>query len=206
MMRRSATILAALAMTGGATGKEPPVTLNASMPADASGVVLMQVSVEIGEGWSASAAGIPKPLLQLDPGEGAKLEGKVLEGRAQARNEYLFAPFERAVDPGSTQVPMQVVDQNKSIGVNLVAYVRKEGDDKAYFVRRRVELPLVAGSTASSSSAATKSTWGPADRQALSIGQKAPDFALPKADGSSVQLSSYLGESDVIVTTYRAYW
>ncbi len=205
-MALSAMALSAIALAGSAMAQEPPVTLSVSMPATIDGVVQMSVSVEIGDGWSASAAGIPNPLLQLEPGNGAKLEGKVLEGRAQARNEYLFAPYERMIEPGVTNIPLQVAGDGETIGVNFVAYVRKEGEDKAYFVRRRVDLPLIAGSTASSSSPASRSSWGPPGATVLSIGDKAPDFEVPRADGSTLRLSDYLGKHDVIITTYRAHW
>ncbi len=209
VIRRSARLVAALAVSAlgmSALAEEPAVKLTASMPSSIEGVVEMTVSVEIGDGWSASEAGLPKPLLQLDPGEGAALEGKVLEGRAQARNDYLFAPFERMIDAGSSQIPLRVVSPGETIGVNLVAYVRKEGEEAARFVRRRVDLPLVAGSTASSSTPSTNSRWGPAGERALSIGEKAPDFELPRADGTTVHLSDYKGKHDVIITTYRAHW
>ena len=52
---------------------------------------------------------------------------------------------------------------------------------------------------------ATTSKWG-VDEKLLQIGDKATDFVLPRADGSEVALEPYLGEKNIIVTTYRAHW
>ena len=54
------------------------------------------VSLELGDGWSTSDAGIPMPLLQIDVPDSVRLTGKVLEGyRALSRNEFINEPFER---------------------------------------------------------------------------------------------------------------
>ena len=39
----------------------------------------------------------------------------------------------------------------------------------------------------------------------VKMGEKAPDFALPSADGKTVRLSDYLGHN-VLIDFYRGYW
>lgn len=37
------------------------------------------------------------------------------------------------------------------------------------------------------------------------VGEKAPDFALPSADGKTIRLSDYAGRN-VLIDFYRAHW
>jgi cytochrome oxidase Cu insertion factor (SCO1/SenC/PrrC family) len=39
----------------------------------------------------------------------------------------------------------------------------------------------------------------------IHIGEKAPDFSLPSADGKTVKLSDYAGHN-VLIDFYRGYW
>ncbi len=39
----------------------------------------------------------------------------------------------------------------------------------------------------------------------VKVGEKAPDFVLPSADGNSVRLSDYVGHN-VLIDFYRGYW
>ena len=39
----------------------------------------------------------------------------------------------------------------------------------------------------------------------IRVGEKAPDFALPSADGKQVKLSDYAGHN-VLLDFYRAHW
>ncbi len=39
----------------------------------------------------------------------------------------------------------------------------------------------------------------------ISVGSKAPDFALPSADGKTVKLSDFAGYK-VLIDFYRGYW
>ena len=39
----------------------------------------------------------------------------------------------------------------------------------------------------------------------VKVGEKAPDFALPAADGETVRLSDYAGHN-VLIDFYRGYW
>lgn len=39
----------------------------------------------------------------------------------------------------------------------------------------------------------------------IKVGEKAPDFALPSADGKTIRLSDFAGHN-VLVDFYRGYW
>lgn len=39
----------------------------------------------------------------------------------------------------------------------------------------------------------------------IKVGERAPDFALPSADGKTVRLSDYAGHN-VLIDFYRGYW
>lgn len=39
----------------------------------------------------------------------------------------------------------------------------------------------------------------------IKVGDKAPDFALPSADGKTVRLSDFVGHN-VLIDFYRGYW
>jgi cytochrome oxidase Cu insertion factor (SCO1/SenC/PrrC family) len=39
----------------------------------------------------------------------------------------------------------------------------------------------------------------------IKVGEKAPDFALPSADGKSIRLSDFAGHN-VLIDFYRGYW
>ena len=43
-------------------------------------------------------------------------------------------------------------------------------------------------------------------RPAPKVGDKAPDFSLPNADGKPVSLSDYTSRGPVVVIFYRGYW
>jgi hypothetical protein len=40
----------------------------------------------------------------------------------------------------------------------------------------------------------------------LKVGDKAPDFGLPNADGKLVSLADYTSRSPVVLVFYRGYW
>ena len=163
------------------------------------------VDVQLPEGLSASVAGIPAPLLQIQVPRSVRLSGKHLtKHRELARNEFLQAPFEQMVEASPLSIGFKLLRKPRSddaIYLNVLAYVSDGGD--ARFVRRRVEIKLEAEAVGKTVDA-TRSDWGTEDL--LQIGSKAAGFELPRADGSTVSLSQYLGKKNIIVTTYRAFW
>jgi len=42
-------------------------------------------------------------------------------------------------------------------------------------------------------------------RLKIKVGEKAPDFALPSADGKTIRLSDFAGHN-VLIDFYRGYW
>jgi len=158
------------------------------------------------DGFAASSAGLPHPLLQIDVPDGVVLVGDVLKGKALRRNEFIQEPYERALDKSPIRVAFQLKQAPPSavrFGLNFVGFAARNGGEDARFVRRRLELPVRAGARAEAANP-SRSNWGV--ENLLTIGDKADEFALPKADGTTVRLSDHLGKSNVIVTTYRAHW
>lgn len=213
------TLVAALvAMPAPPTAGPEALTITATMPeaAPAGGTTFeVAIDVALGDGWTASDAGIPKPILQIDAPDGVVPVGaEPADFRAYSRNEFLDTPWERLLDPGVTAIAFRVESEpaaDTTIAFNVIAYLVPPGVERpkdappadAWFVRRRAEVPLTAGATATATTQATVSTWGPDDR--LQIGDMAPDFTLPRADGTTVTLSALRGKN-VIVSTYRAFW
>ena len=165
------------------------------------------IEVKLKDGWSASDSGIPKPMLQIDVPKCVKLSGEVLKGfRALSRNEFLQEPYERLITEGKSTVKFKLARKpgaKDRIALNVMAYVSDDPGNNAYFVRRRLELPLEPGAVAEAGDAA-KSDWG--KQKVLQIGDKAKVFSLPQADGKKIKLRTYLGKKNILITTYRAYW
>jgi cytochrome oxidase Cu insertion factor (SCO1/SenC/PrrC family) len=48
----------------------------------------------------------------------------------------------------------------------------------------------------------------PAEKRpaSLKVGDKAPEFTLPNADGKPVALSEYTARTPVVLVFYRGYW
>ena len=200
-----------LLMTAIAGAPPAPVHVEATLSADTLTVgetYEATLRVTLDEGWSASTAGLPAPILQIDVPACVELEGKTLtDPRELAKNGFLNAPFERAVETGQNAIRFRLAappNEGDTIALNIVAYVRKGDDPEAWFIRRRLHLPVHVGATAVEVDA-NDTTWG-GDRDTLHVGDKADPFTLPKADGSMVSLGDYLGKKSVIVTTYRAFW
>lgn len=172
--------------------------------ADGGGAIVVEVT--FGEGWDASKAGIPAPILQIDVPPSVQLTGKVLKTRQElSRNEFLHEPFERLIEKSPLRIGFKLTGDaadTERFGLNVLAYVG-DGSTDAWFVRQRLELAITPGSTGKLMPATT-SHWGEED--VLQIGDKAVGFTLPKADRSKVSLKKYLGKKNVIVTTYRAHW
>lgn len=166
------------------------------------------VTINLADGWSSSTAGIPKMFLQLDVPDSVELSGKKIEDfRALARNEFVAEPWERLVDPGTIDVGFTLTgtpNADDQIAVNVVGYLRKGEDGPARFARQRIILPVKSGADGTAGDAGT-TNWSGA-MAGLQVGDTADQFGLPRADGSLVQLKDYQGASNVIVTTYRAFW
>lgn len=166
----------------------------------------LQVDVSFAEGLSADKAGLPYPLLQIKVPRSAELTGQVLKSRQELmRNEFLMAPYERVLEEKSTKVEFKLRREPKddeAFFLNVIGYVG-DGEGDARFIRHRLRLPLKGGATGEPADAAD-SSWDVDDY--LDIGDKAPNFTLPTADGEKVKLSDYRGDKNVVVTTYRAHW
>lgn len=207
----AATLLAA-APPGAARLPQDEVRVAAYLDADALPVgeeLTIRLSVEVADGTSLSKAGMPAALLQIDAPDSVRLAGKELTGyRDLARNEFLEEPWERALEGGETEIAFTLVSApaaGEVIALNVVGYATTGGEDgpRDWFLRRRLELSLTEPGDAVAVDPTT-SAWG--RNGTLQIGDRAPAFRLPRADGTELDLADWLGERKVIVTTYRAHW
>lgn len=195
-------------------GSQPPAdVLRVSASLDANPLAIgsnheIVLKVSIKEGWSAAAAGVPAPLVQIDVPPSVALSGKILITHKElSRNEFLQAPFERLLKKQEERIGFSLVktsDADERIGLNIMAYVSQDPTMDSFFIRRRFELEVKAGAQAVAA-AGTKSDWG-MDKNLLQIGEPARDFNLPKAFDPPIGLSNYLGQKKIIVMTYRAHW
>lgn len=158
-------------------------------------------------GASTRGAGMPAPILQLDVPPGVTLEGEHLTTlEALSENEFLEAPYERLIEDGSATVTFRLdatPAEDATIGIVVTGYV-DGGPEGPWFLRRRLELPLVPGAVARPGDDAD-SSWG-TDPERLVIGARAPLFELPRPDGTTVALEQFLGSKNLLITTNRAYW
>lgn len=163
------------------------------------------IDLDLGQA-SAAEAGIPAPILQLDVPPSVQLAGRELTDLKElARNQFMSEPYERLLQELPATVAFTLLSApatDATIGINVIGYLRTEDGD--VFLRRRLELPLRAGAAAEPGSA-DDSSWG-RDDALLAIGDRAALFDLPRADGSRVALEQYLGDKNIVVTTYRAHW
>ncbi len=195
-------------------GAQPPtdvLAISAELEAEALSVgpeyeIVLRVTIK--DGWSASSAGVPAPLLQIDAPPAVKLSGKHLTSfKELSRNEFLQAPFERLLKAKEEHIEFKLVrppGQGEQISFNVMAYVSDGPAESSYLIRRRVTLALTPGAQAVEADA-SKSDWGN-DKHLLQIGDIAADFSLPKAFDPPVSLGQYLGQKNIVVTTYRAHW
>ena len=188
----------------------PDVRVNAYLMTDSLEVgkrYELAVEIELADGVSLKDAGIPAPFLQIDVPASIELEGKVLTTYQElSRNEFVQAPYERLLEELPARVAFTLLTEpgaNATIGLNVVGYVTAK-DGTSSFLRKRLELPLEPGAAALEISKRA-STWG-VESALLQIGRPAADFTLPRADGSELSLSHYLGEKNILLVTYRAYW
>ena len=162
--------------------------------------------VKLPENVLASEAGAPAPFLQLDVPPSVRLEGRYLETHDElARNEFLAEPYERLLQDELTKIPFTLVAEPKPderIGLNVVAYLTAP-DQAPSFFRTRLEQPVAAGDAERATK--KRSTWG-VDPDLWQIGDRVRAVSLPDAAGQSVDLGQWIGDKNVIVTTYRAYW
>ena len=166
------------------------------------------LKVEIKEGWSAATAGVPAPLVQLEVPPSVELSGKVLTSQKElSRNEFLQAPFERLLKNEQMHIGFTLVKApgaGAQIALNIMAYVSQDPTVDSFFIRRRFTLDVKPRAQAVGVVAA-RSDWG-TDKHLLQIGDAAEDFSLPKAFDPPIGLGNYLGQKNIIVTTYRAHW
>lgn len=191
-------------------GKLPILSASlADKPLQVGGSYDITINLRLPEGWSASVAGLPNAILQIEVADGAELEGQVLtEYKELAANEFIQAPFERLVEAGETNIPFTLRKEPSGgarFGLNLTAYIRHGDDADAYFIRTRVDLPLSAGAVSEVVDSAV-TDWGAEPEATLQVGDVADPFTLPRADGSLISLADFKGEKNVLVTTYRAFW
>lgn len=158
------------------------------------------------QGLSASGAGIPLPLVQIQVPPSVRLVGKELTTRKElSQNEFLQAPFERVMRGHEDRIKFTVMSDPKpdeSFGLNVLAYVSDESSGDAWFIRQRLTVPLTPGGESRKVDAG-ESDWG--NDETLKIGDTAADFSLPQADRKTVSLKDFRGKY-VVVTTYRAHW
>lgn len=171
------------------------------------GTYELVVELTFEEQVSAEKAGMPAPMLQLDVPASVELTGEHLTTYEElAANEFLQMPFERMLTDGSARVAFTLKEEpgkDDTIGLIVTGYVGGS-EQGPWFLRRRLELPLAPNAVARRGED-TDSSWG-TDRKLLEIGQQAPVFALPRPDGGIVALDQFLGDRNIIVTTYRAFW
>lgn len=150
-----------------------------------------------------------RPLLLLDVPPSLELLGEVpqpLQTPGDFQLAFLAYPYGRRLFRSDETVRCRVVAEpgpEERLGLNLVAYTGELGTDsreESRFVRLRAELPLKPGARAEAKPS-RKSRWGPPGL--VQIGDEAPDFDLPMADGERLRLSSFRGEQSVLLIVYR---
>ena len=168
----------------------------------------VRLEIVFPEAVVASEAGVPAPLLQLDVPPSATPKGKVLTTLKELRaNEFIAEPYERLLEDSISSIPFELTAlpaEGATLGLNVIAYVSAGDGTEPVFMRRRLELPLIAGATATEA-AEPNSNWG-TDDALLQIGDKLEPFALPLADGFELSLAEWIGQSNLVLTTYRAHW
>ena len=199
-------------MTALLIGSAPPAeAMQVSARIDAQSLEVgedyaLVVRTSFAQGLSASNAGIPLPLVQIQVPPSVRLVGKELTTRKElSKNEFLHAPYERVMRGHEDRIKFTVMSAPKSdesFALNVLGYVSDESAGDAWFIRQRLTVPLSPGGESREVDAA-ESKWGV--DQTLKIGDTAADFSLPQADGKTVSLKDYRGKY-VVVTTYRAHW
>ncbi len=165
------------------------------------------VEIKTKEGWSLTNAGIPNAIIQMDTPACAELKGERAKSKKQlSRTGFMRHPDERLAEGPATTFEFEL---KKAPGpddhffINVLAYASPPDGADAWFIRRRIAIP-VRESAVSSIVDASPSDWG-VDND-LQLGDKAPLMKLPKADGTLVDLAEHLGKKNIVITTYRAHW
>jgi hypothetical protein len=165
------------------------------------------ISYELGDGFTATEAGLPAPLLQIDIPPFVHLTGTYRDAfQQQLKSDFLHTPYEQLLSKTQSEIGFELKSppaEGATIELNVVAYLQKIRPEEAYLVRRRLALPLTPAAVATEVDPAV-SSWGPGGL--LQIGDKAEPFELPRADESTLSLSRYLGHKNIVVLTYRAHW
>lgn len=187
------------------------VRITATLPATeltVGGAHEIRLEIVFPDAVVASEAGVPAPLLQLDVPPSVKLTGRTVTTLKELRNnEFIAEPYERLLEDTQSAITFELVTEpaeGATIGLNVIAYVSAGDGTEPVFMRRRLELPLVAGASATEATE-PNSTWG-TDEALLQIGDKLEPFALPLADGYELSVAEWIGQSNIILTTYRAHW
>lgn len=186
---------------------DPSVTLDVRLPdalaPDTELVATIGITLEE---LKPLADRLPTALIQVDVPASVELDGEVLTGRALQRREFVEQPFEQVIDPAGTELKFRLTGSpaaDERLGVSVILFLEDE-DGGRVFARRRVDVPLTGGATASTSAAATDSGWG--RNGTLEIGERVPGLTLPRTDGSTLDLTTMLGSRPIVITTYRAFW
>jgi hypothetical protein len=168
----------------------------------------IRLEIVFPESVVASEAGVPAPLLQLDVPPSVKLTGKTLTTLKELRaNEFIAEPYERLLEDTLSAISFELVSapaEGATIGLNVIAYVSAGDGSEPVFMRRRLELSLSAGASAVEATE-PNSRWGN-DKALLQIGDQLQPFKLPLADGYELSIAEWIGQSNIILTTYRAHW
>ena len=165
------------------------------------------VDIDVKPGWSIAKAGVANAIIQVDAPSCVTLVGERAKTKKQlAKAGFIRRPEERLAEGRSTEFDFKQLspcDGNDEITINILAYLSPPGGADAWFIRRRIALPVETGAK-SHAVDATRSDWGVGDE--LQLGNKASLMKLPKADGTLVDLARDLGKKNIVITTYRAYW
>jgi cytochrome oxidase Cu insertion factor (SCO1/SenC/PrrC family) len=89
-----------------------------------------------------------------------------------------------------------------ALALAVVALVRGRGRRWPAWIALGVAAPLLAGGVWFNLVAARV----PSTPTALRVGEPAPDFTLPDAQGRPVSLADFRGKKPVVLVFYRGYW
>lgn len=169
------------------------------------------VEYQLAKDWSADKAGLPGAIIQIKVPKSVELVGKVLSTHEElSKNGFMYAPFERLVKSSSAKVKFKLKAEPKpdeKFAINVLAYISSSSANSDRFVRRRIEIPLIAGAV-STEVDVMPSDWG--ETKTLQLGDVAVLPALTPAHPRAVlplrTLEPYRGKKNLLLFTYRAHW